>query len=84
VTHNLSLSSLDVLPTIPAPAPISLDQAAEVDEGRRTSSMTSLYRALLFSLPAEDQQWVLDVVAKHRQAAVEAEARGEPLAGPAW
>lgn len=68
----------------PSPVPISLDDAAQVDEGRRTSAITSLYQALLGSLPEEDQHWVLDVVARHRQAEREAEERGETLAGPAW
>jgi hypothetical protein len=67
-----------------SPVTISLDDAAQVDEGRRTSAMTNLYEALLFTLPVEDQRWVLDVVARHRQAEREAEARGETLAGPAW
>jgi hypothetical protein len=66
------------------PATISLDQAAAVDEGRRSSSTTSLYLALLSSLPQQDQEWVLDVVARHRKEEREAEERGEPLAGPAW
>jgi hypothetical protein len=68
----------------PSAVAISLDDAAQVDEGRRTSSITSLYQALLGSLPEEDQRWVLDVVARHRQAEREAEERGETLAGPAW
>lgn len=63
---------------------ISLDDAAAVDESRRHSAMTSLYRALLLSLPEQDQQWVLDVVARHREAERQAEERGDPLPGPAW
>jgi hypothetical protein len=67
-----------------SPVTICLDDAALVDEGRRTSATTNLYEALLYSLSVEDQRWVLDVVARHRHAEREAEARGETLAGPAW
>jgi hypothetical protein len=70
-------------PAAHTPLAVSLDDAAQVDAGRR-SAAASLYQALLESLPEQDQRWVLDVVARHRAAEREAEERGEVLPGPAW
>ena len=62
---------------------VCLDDAAQVDANRR-SAAASLYLALLESLSAQDQRWVLEVITRHREAEREAEQRGEPLPGPAW
>jgi hypothetical protein len=70
--------------TSPQSHSLSLDDAAAVDERRRTSAVTSLYEALLRSMSTDDQRWVLDVVGRHRRAEREAEERGEVLPGPAW
>jgi hypothetical protein len=63
---------------------IRLDDAFEVDEGRTSTAAATLYRALMESLEPQDQQWVLEAVARQRQAEAEAEARGESIARPTW
>jgi hypothetical protein len=68
---------------LPEQVAVSLDDAAQVDESRRSAAGT-LYQALLQSLPEQDRQWVLEVVARHREAERQAEERGDPLPGPAW
>ena len=60
-----------------------LDDAAALDERRHTST-TSLYTALLGTLPVEDRLWVIDVVARHAQTQAEADRNGDTLSGPVW
>jgi hypothetical protein len=64
--------------------PVSLEDAADVDAARTSTSALTLYRALMESLEPVDQQWVLDAVARQRRAETEAEARGESIPRPTW
>ena len=44
----------------------------------------SLYRALLESLEPADQQWVLDVVVRQREAEAEGDATGQAFPRAMW